>query len=101
MVEKKALKQKQQQLEEIKKRMKEEEEELEKAAKISINNTFPVDLAKNDGEEVSAVVVDSGSGMCKAGFAGDDAPRAVFPTIVGRPRHKVAHKESHSTLSRV
>ncbi|KAJ3519745.1 hypothetical protein NM208_g14002 [Fusarium decemcellulare] len=27
------------------------------------------------------------SGMCKAGFAGDDAPRAVFPSIVGRPRH--------------
>nr|KAG5710322.1 hypothetical protein BaRGS_009038 [Batillaria attramentaria] len=24
--------------------------------------------------------------MCKAGFAGDDAPRAVFPSIVGRPR---------------
>ena len=28
-------------------------------------------------------------GMCKAGFAGDDAPRAVFPSIVGRPRHQV------------
>jgi actin-related protein len=27
------------------------------------------------------------SGMCKAGFAGDDGPRAVFPSIVGRPRH--------------
>ena len=25
--------------------------------------------------------------MCKAGFAGDDAPRAVFPSIIGRPRH--------------
>jgi hypothetical protein len=24
-------------------------------------------------------VIDNGSGMCKAGFAGDDAPRAVFP----------------------
>jgi actin beta/gamma 1 len=24
--------------------------------------------------------------MCKAGFAGDDAPRSVFPSIVGRPR---------------
>nr|AAB34252.1 48 kda histamine receptor subunit peptide 1 {internal fragment} [human, peripheral blood mononuclear cells, Peptide Partial, 23 aa] [Homo sapiens] len=23
-----------------------------------------------------------------AGFAGDDAPRAVFPSIVGRPRHQ-------------
>jgi actin beta/gamma 1 len=26
--------------------------------------------------------------MCQAGIAGDDAPRAVFPSIVGRPRHK-------------
>ena len=25
--------------------------------------------------EVAALVVDNGSGMCKAGFAGDDAPR--------------------------
>jgi len=40
-----------------------------------------------DDEEVAALVVDNGSGMCKAGFAGDDAPRAVFPSIVGRPRH--------------
>jgi len=38
-------------------------------------------------EEVQALVIDNGSGMCKAGFAGDDAPRAVFPSIVGRPRH--------------
>jgi len=38
-------------------------------------------------DEVAALVVDNGSGMVKAGFAGDDAPRAVFPSIVGRPRH--------------
>jgi len=38
--------------------------------------------------DVQALVVDNGSGMVKAGFAGDDAPRAVFPSIVGRPRHK-------------
>ena len=41
-----------------------------------------------EDEDVQALVVDNGSGMCKAGFAGDDAPRAVFPSIVGRPRHK-------------
>merc|ERR1711914_57010 len=38
-------------------------------------------------DEVAALVVDNGSGMCKAGFAGDDAPRAVFPSIVGRPKY--------------
>lgn len=41
-------------------------------------------------DEIAALVVDNGSGMCKAGFAGDDAPRAVFPSIVGRPRHQVS-----------
>uniref|UniRef100_A0A674MLP8 Actin alpha 2, smooth muscle n=1 Tax=Takifugu rubripes TaxID=31033 RepID=A0A674MLP8_TAKRU len=41
-----------------------------------------------DEEESTALVCDNGSGLCKAGFAGDDAPRAVFPSIVGRPRHQ-------------
>jgi len=41
-----------------------------------------------DESEIQALVVDNGSGMVKAGFAGDDAPRAVFPSIVGRPRHQ-------------
>jgi len=39
-------------------------------------------------DDVAALVVDNGSGMCKAGFAGDDAPRAVFPSLVGRPKHQ-------------
>jgi len=41
-----------------------------------------------DQEKQAAVVIDNGSGRVKAGFAGDDAPRAVFPSIVGRPRHQ-------------
>ncbi|GMH32632.1 hypothetical protein BSKO_00466 [Bryopsis sp. KO-2023] len=32
------------------------------------------------------IVCDNGSGMVKAGFAGDDAPRVVFPSLVGRTR---------------
>ncbi|KAI6648677.1 actin [Oopsacas minuta] len=41
-------------------------------------------------EEVDDIlVIDNGSAMIKAGFAGDDAPRAVFPAIVGRHRHNV------------
>jgi len=39
-------------------------------------------------DETLALVIDNGSGMCKAGIAGDDAPRSVFPSIVGRPKHK-------------
>ena len=37
-------------------------------------------------EEVTAVIIDNGSGLVKAGFAGDDAPRSVFATVVGRPK---------------
>lgn len=42
-------------------------------------------------EESLNVVIDNGSGMCKAGFAGDDVPRSVFASIVGRPRHQVKY----------
>ncbi|KAG0266310.1 Actin-1 [Mortierella polycephala] len=41
----------------------------------------------HEGDDIAALVIDNGSGMCKAGFAGEDAPRAVFPSLVGRPRH--------------
>ena len=48
---------------------------------------IPEFSAYND--DIQALVVDNGSGICKAGFAGDDAPRAVFPSIVARPRYQV------------
>ncbi|KAF0987342.1 hypothetical protein HZS_6597 [Henneguya salminicola] len=56
-------------------------------------------MADYDDEE-GAIVIDNGSGMCKAGISGDDAPRAVFPCIVGRPRHQgimvgMGQKESY------
>ncbi|KAJ8613029.1 hypothetical protein CTAYLR_004056 [Chrysophaeum taylorii] len=43
----------------------------------------------DDEEEefVQALVIDNGSGNCKCGFSGDEAPRAVFPCIVGRAKH--------------
>ncbi len=34
-----------------------------------------------------AVVIDNGSDTIKAGVAGHNAPRFVFPTVIGRPRH--------------
>ena len=34
-----------------------------------------------DSDEVSAIVVDLGSHTCKAGYAGEDAPKAVFPSV--------------------
>jgi len=38
-------------------------------------------------EDQQVVVVDNGSGVVKAGFSGEDAPRAIFPSIVGRPKN--------------
>ncbi|KAK0066516.1 actin-3 [Biomphalaria pfeifferi] len=46
-------------------------------------------MASITDDEITAVVIDNGSGMCKAGFAGDDAPRSVFPAVVGRPKYQV------------
>ena len=34
-----------------------------------------------------AVVFDNGSGTCKAGFSLEDIPRAIIPSIVGRPKY--------------
>jgi len=42
----------------------------------------------NGADSCQPLVVDIGSGLMKCGFAGDDAPRAVFPSIVGRPKHQ-------------
>merc|ERR1719276_250690 len=42
--------------------------------------------SEQDSEESQSLVIDNGSGMVKAGYSGDDAPRSVFPSIVGRAR---------------
>lgn len=42
------------------------------------------------GDEANSVLIDNGSFLCKAGFSGDDAPRAVFPAVVGHLREDVA-----------
>ncbi|KAJ6248946.1 actin-7-related [Anaeramoeba flamelloides] len=35
--------------------------------------------------EVVPIVIDNGASMMKAGFAGDDSPRAAFSTLIGTP----------------
>lgn len=32
------------------------------------------------------VVIDNGTGLIKAGFSGEEAPKVIFPTICGRPK---------------
>jgi actin len=47
----------------------------------------PIISLSQRGEEVQILVIDNGSGICKAGLAGDEASRSVFPSIVGRPKY--------------
>lgn len=48
-------------------------------------------MLKSDYDEViianQPVVIDNGSGFIKAGFAGAEAPKLIFPSFVGRPKH--------------
>lgn len=37
-------------------------------------------------DEVRPIVIDQGSGIIKSGFGGDDAPRSIFSTVIGRPK---------------
>ncbi|MCH8909045.1 MAG: actin family protein [Candidatus Heimdallarchaeota archaeon] len=41
-------------------------------------------------EELSnrALVIDNGTGLSKNGFAGEDQPRSVFPTLIGYPKYQ-------------
>lgn len=42
-----------------------------------------------EGAEVNQpIVVDNGSGVIKAGFAGDEGPKSAFPAFIGRPKHE-------------
>ena len=50
---------------------------------IAFNNHFK---GKNNFES-TAVVIDNGSGISKAGFVGDNAPTHIIPSYVGRPSH--------------
>ena len=43
----------------------------------------------SDDDGHPAVVIDNGTGRSRAGYAGDDAPRAYFRTILGRPLDEV------------
>lgn len=46
------------------------------------------DSEYSDDEGHTSLVLDNGSGMVKAGFSEEDAPRSVFPSLIGRPKHQ-------------
>lgn len=55
--------------------------------KLSCCNPYLMNILKAVAEYYYRILIDIIRKQFQAGFAGDDAPRAVFPSIVGRPRH--------------
>jgi actin len=47
-------------------------------------------------DSAQTIIIDNGFGMIKAGFAGEEKPKAVFPSIVGRPKGSSAIVEQKS-----
>ena len=41
----------------------------------------------DDYEYTPHIIIDNGSGYIKAGFTGEEEPRAVFPTMIGYPKN--------------
>ena len=56
---------------------------------VGAHSGAAVTRIENPGARTSGGIGNTrNSGIVKAGFAGDDAPRTVFLSIVGRPRHQ-------------
>eukprot|EP01083_Nonionella_stella_P303880 1053535_1 len=55
---------------------------------FSLNVVIENDESEEDEECGPPLVIDNGSYCIKAGFGGDDAPRSLSATKVGRPRHQ-------------
>ena len=51
-------------------------------------------------EVASAIILDSGSGYCKAGLTADDVPKAVFPAIVGRMKIDMGNGDKEKVVGR-
>ncbi|CAG2205451.1 PARP2_3_4 [Mytilus edulis] len=65
-----------------------EEDEILEEATSMISEEGQYKSSSDEDVQIMPLVLDAGSLMMKAGFAGDDHPRANFPTAVGRPRHQ-------------
>ena len=61
-----------------------------KFAAYKVNKRPKDDISGDETENEdnsSPIIIDNGSEMIRAGFSGDDAPRAVFPTRVKTHDH--------------
>ena len=76
------------------------DKERDAAAVRSLAETCGATIMDSDEDDHQILVLAGGGLTYNAGFAGDDAPRSVFPPIVGRPRHSgvmvgMAQKDSY------
>ncbi|XP_032876725.1 uncharacterized protein LOC116973120 isoform X2 [Amblyraja radiata] len=51
-------------------------------------HTFQASVIKQVCEYKTPIVFDTGSGLMKAGFADQELPTTIFPTLVGRPKYE-------------
>lgn len=82
-----------------------EDEELRRLKELGLTSReadehYVADTFGTDTHDLPVVVLECGSWHVKAGWAGDDAPRCCFRTLVGRPRHQgvmvgMGQKESY------
>ncbi|WAR21239.1 ACTZ-like protein [Mya arenaria] len=75
-------------MEEKGERMTSEKQKEERADRYLIGSReFKRFMESYDVIANQPVVIDNGSGIIKAGFAGDQIPKYHFPNFVGRPKH--------------
>ena len=64
----------------------------------SDGNTIPSASSGNPVAGQRAIVIDCGSGMCKAGLAGEIATCKVFPSLVGRLKNRLSKIPNHRKI---
>ena len=52
-------------------------------------------MSDSEADENAAVVIDNGGGMIAAGLAGDDVPKAVFPSCIGKAKSIISAKNCY------
>ena len=50
-------------------------------------------------DEVVTIVIDVGTSLCRAGFSGEEIPRTIFPTVVGRSIEEKATQDEKSAVN--
>ena len=45
-------------------------------------------MAEDEFLGAKPIVIDNGTGLSKNGYAGEDQPRSVWPTLIGYPRYE-------------